>query len=98
MSPMNDVLRKPVMQERGLHVVGGKNPVSGIRRKSPKHLTRSERILAVATYRQYQCEEDAAQAIAKPGITGKTVLSAFVLSLESRLEQLERTIQIRSVA
>lgn len=95
---MNDVAKKPMAQERGLHVVGGKAPVTGIRRKSPKHLTRSERMLAVASYRQYQCEEDAAQAIGKPGVTGKTVLSAFLLSVDARLESLEQMLRMRSVA
>jgi len=75
-----------------LQVVGGTQFQPGKRpkRAKAKHLGVTMRRVCVRQFGLHQNEEDAARAIAEPGVTGRTVLSTVVLDLVQRIEQLER--------
>lgn len=75
-----------------LQIVGGTQFVPGKRpkRAKAKHLRAAMRRICVRTFALHQNEEDAARAIAEPGVTGRTILSTVVLDLVQRVEELER--------
>jgi hypothetical protein len=85
-----DVTQKAPQKESGLHAVGGKRPLPRSHALSPKHLRISQQRLAVASFRQHQDAADAARSLEMPGVTAKTIHETFSLSLDRRIEELER--------
>lgn len=80
-------------EHNGLHLVGRAALKPGnarVQRIKPKHMRVSMRKVAVRTFELHQSEEDAARAISEPGVTGRTILSAALLDVLSRVERLER--------